>query len=371
MGLMSETVKVKWNVANKNHYESKGYTFTWFKEEFDVKVEDLSVGSHSIVEVDCDGCGKSIPSEWKQYLKYARDNGECFCKDCVHYERIQSSLKSRLENSISIAQYIINTFGEKGLQIYWNYEENDKLGLNPWNISFGSRTNVAINCLEKDYHKFYMISCSDFVRGRRCPYCTNRKGKVHPLDSLGKLLEDKGLLHLWSNKNKRSPYEYPVQSNQKVWWKCPEGKHEDYLRFIYNSTSNNFRCSECQFSQGEKRIEEYLMKNNIRYTAQTEYEGLVGLGGGNLSYDFYILNPYNILVEYDGEFHYKPIKKYKNEPLKYAQERFEKQKEHDRLKNEYAHNNGVNLLRIPYWDFDDIEEILDNYLSQFKNIKSA
>ena len=41
---------------------------------------------------------------------------------------------------------------------------------------------------------------------------------------------------------------------------------------------------------------------------------------------------------------------------------FERQVEHDNRKCEYAYYNKIKLLIIWYWDFDNIEEILDNIL---------
>ena len=37
---------------------------------------------------------------------------------------------------------------------------------------------------------------------------------------------------------------------------------------------------------------------------------------------------------------------------------FKKTKLHDRIKNDYCFDNNIPLLRIPYWDFENIEEIL-------------
>ena len=52
----------------------------------------------------------------------------------------------------------------------------------------------------------------------------------------------------------------------------------------------------------EIKIEKILKNNDIRFKPQYKYEGLFGLGGGLLSYDFY-LPDYNLLIEYQGEYH--------------------------------------------------------------------
>ena len=170
-----------------------------------------------------------------------------------------------------------------------------------------------------------------------------------------------------------------LYAGKKVWWKCKECNHE-WPASIANR-SNGRGCPKCNESKGEKeckrvfiskdfieinqenyeKLLETEMNNNIYFIPQKEFKDLIGLKGGLLSYDFYIPK-LNHLVEYDGEFHYKPIKKYKNEPIKDAEERLRKQQIHDKLKNEYCIKHNIKLLRIPYWEFDNIETILTKEL---------
>ena len=259
----------------------------------------------------------------------------------------------------SFAQWGIDNISEDFLDKYWDWDKNNELGINPWEIS--KRSNISkvwIICQEKDYHGSYKVICSNFAKenGTRCPYCnTWASGKVHPLESLGQLLEDKNLLYLWSDKNKKSPYEYAPMSNKKAWWKCPEGKHEDFKRKISDANGKcRFRCSECQSFKGEIRIKEYLANNNIEFIPQKEFDGLLGLKNGNLSYDFY-LPQYNFLIEYQGEYH-------DGNGGEYIKRKLKRQQEHDRRKREYAKNNKIDLLEIWYWDYDNIEKILEEFI---------
>lgn len=119
-------------------------------------------------------------------------------------------------------------------------------------------------------------------------------------------------------------------------------------------------CPLCSSSKGEKRILKWLNDNNILNISQKEYDGLIGLGGGNLTYDFY-LPEYNILIEYQGIQHLEPID-FLGKGKEWAEQQFEKQKEHDRIKREYASNNKITLLEIWYYDFNNIETILNNKL---------
>ena len=266
----------------------------------------------------------------------------------------------------SFAQWGIDNLGEDFLEKYWDYNKNT---INPWEIPSQYNKKVFIKCQEKYYHESYEIYCSHFMNGNRCSYCANRK--IHPLDSLGTLYPQ--VLEIWSDKNKKSPYEYGVNSREEVYWKCLDGKHEDYPRSVYNSKRCDFRCPECQYSKGEESIGNYLKNkcfikidqydfirlidkdkhNKNYYIPQKEFDGLLGLGNGLLSYDFYLPN-LNLLIEFQGEQHERYIKGFHK-----SYEDFLKQQEHDKRKKEYAIINKYNFLEIWYYDFDRIEEILD------------
>lgn len=290
---------------------------------------------------------------WFKCLEHPEHNSEL--------KNIQKFVKRKSNNlncdkCNSFAMYLINNYGEDGLGKYWS----DKNTVDPWEISYGTpNKKVLIKCQNVNYHEDYLITPNDFVRGKRCSYCAGRK--VHPLDSLGQYIIDnygqKFLDKIWSSKNKKSPFEYMPGCHQKVWFQCSEGKHEDYQRIIYNSIKYNFRCSECEnYSKGEERISNYFIENKIDYEPQKEFYGLLGLGNGNLSYDFY-LEGYNLLCEFQGKQHKEYIPGFHK-----SKKDFEKQVEHDNRKRNFAKEHNIKLLEIWYWDFDNIESILNKEL---------
>lgn len=69
----------------------------------------------------------------------------------------------------------------------------------------------------------------------------------------------------------------------------------------------------------------------------------------------------NLVIEYDGEQHFAPVD-FANKGLLWAKGIFQQTVRHDNIKNNYCLTNGINLLRIPYFDFDNIEDILTNHL---------
>lgn len=43
-------------------------------------------------------------------------------------------------------------------------------------------------------------------------------------------------------------------------------------------------------------------------------------------------------------------------------EELEKTKNRDKTKNEYCEKNGIKLIRIPYWESENIEKILNELI---------
>ena len=72
-------------------------------------------------------------------------------------------------------------------------------------------------------------------------------------------------------------------------------------------------------------------------------------------------------IEYDGEFHFQPIRKSKSMTEEQVIKNLEESKIRDNIKNEFCKNNGINLIRIKY--DEDLEkriyEIFDNNLILF------
>jgi hypothetical protein len=319
---------------------------------------------------------QDVLDRWDYELNKYKPNEICYCSSLKFYFKCpynihQSEIK-RIQAFVlgndgtlnckacnSFAQWGIDNICDDFLEKYWDYDKNKEI--DPWYIPSQWNKKVWIKCQEKDYHGSYNVKCNDFVgNNARCPYCNKNSGKVHPEDSLGKLLENNNLLSIWSDKNNKSPYEFAPKSSQKVWWKCPNGLHNDFCRNISSSNSCGYRCPECQSSKGEAEISNILSLKNIAYIPQKEFGGLIGTGGGNLSYDFYLPEPYNLLIEFQGEQHERYI------PGLYKLKKdFEKQLEHDRRKREYAKVHNINLLEIWYYDFDRIEEILEKELSKY------
>jgi hypothetical protein len=77
----------------------------------------------------------------------------------------------------------------------------------------------------------------------------------------------------------------------------------------------------------------------------------------SLRFDFY-LEEFNTSIEIQGKQHYEPVD-FGGRPREWSIQDFKIQQIRDQIKRDYCKENNIKLLEIPYWDFDNIEQILD------------
>lgn len=121
--------------------------------------------------------------------------------------------------------------------------------------------------------------------------------------------------------------------------------------FVVNGESAAASKENFDVEIGKKKKVAY--ENSIEYTKEHSYLDLLGNKLGKLRFDFFI-EKHNLLIEYDGQQHFKPIKQFGGE------EYIKQLIIHDNTKNEYAITNKINLLRISYSEIKNINWILTN-----------
>ena len=292
-------------------------------------------------------CSKNPKHEWKTKISTRNSKGNN-CPYCV------GQLPSKDYNLLFINPELCKE---------WDYNKNKK---KPEEYTPGSGKKVWWMCEKGHEWQATIKSRND---GSNCPYCAH----LLPSKDYNLLVINPELSKEWNYKrNKDKPEEYCPYSSKKVWWICKECGYE--WKAIISDRSSNWEtgCPECNKSRGEKKCKDIFVNNgfieidqetynkllnkndNMYFISQKTFSGLVGLGNGLLSYDFY-LPKYNLLVEYQGEFH-DGGRSY------YTKQNLEKQQEHDRRKQEYAENNNIDLLEIWYWEVENADNILGNVL---------
>lgn len=132
--------------------------------------------------------------------------------------------------------------------------------------------------------------------------------------------------------------------------------------YEYMVKPNNFlsgkRCPRCNESSGERMITEYFIENKVEFSSQVTFEDCKYKHVLPFDFCVYDNDKVNMLVEYEGEQHFKPIEHFGGKKaLMIRQKR-------DKIKRDYCKDNNIKLLEIPYWEKDNIEKILNEELSQ-------
>ena len=308
---------------------------------------------------------------------------KCTCNKHNSELKNIASFTSGQEGSItcnqcnSFAQWGIDNLGDNFIEKYWS----NKNTLNPFTLSKSNSNKIYIKCQEKDYHEDYEVSCANFIKEKRCPYCINYHGKVHYKDSLGQYVVDNYgqdfLDKIWSDKNEKTAFEYSPMSQIKVWWNCIDDKHECYKREISSSIALYFRCQKC--SQERK---ESMLQEKVRIYLESLNYGILHEGNCSivpinpktkypLPFDNEIKD-LKLICEVNGEQHYCISGFHKTQAKKNnttPKQEFNYQQLKDRYKRIKAIQKGYFYLEIPYWVDDENEtwkQLIDNKIKEIQ-----
>lgn len=145
---------------------------------------------------------------------------------------------------------------------------------------------------------------------------------------------------------------YINNHGETVWLcKCLLCNNTKEVPIGYLTSGSTTSCG-CLMSKGEQKIKEILDKNKIIYKREFSFEELFDILP--LRFDFAIFDSDDnliSLIEYNGEQHY-------NNNTFFFKKSLEK---HDKMKQDFCCKNKINLIIIPYTDFDKINF---NYLKE-------
>ena len=212
---------------------------------------------------------------------------------------------------------------------------------------FSNSTKIQCKCKICN-HTWYSTPNNLLSAGEGCPQCGILKSAKKRSKTHDDFISDMKILH-----PKIDILGQYINAKNKLLCRCKECNHE--WMGIPTNLLQGQGCPKCNKPKGEIQIENFLIRNNIDYISQHTFDNLLGINSGQLSYDFY-LPKYNCLIEYQGKQHYKPIIHFG------GIKQFHIQQEHDKRKREYAKVHDIDLLEIPYWDFENIEIILQSRL---------
>ena len=211
--IISKDAEVILNSANFKHFHSLGYTDLKKGNRLIVPVEHLNKGSHSIIKVKCDVCGKEKDLMYRFYLKSLKSNGfYCCSSKCGQIKAEKTSL---------------NRYGVK---YYRNKEKFEQTCLNKYGYENPSQVVVF-----KDKRKETMLE---------------RHGVEYYV--LNKDFKDKS--EETSMKNYGVPHPQMSKEMKKV-------REEYYIKMGYNITSDEFDLYKNKVYYLTSKIKRELLKN--------------------------------------------------------------------------------------------------------------
>lgn len=241
---------------------------------------------------------------------------------------------------------ILNVKSKEDFIIESSNKHNNKYNYS--NVEYiNDSIKVEIIC---NNHGKFLQSPNKHLRGEGCKKCGKIKSSETFKNKYSSIFLQKNI-EIHNNKYDYSMVKY-INSYTKIEIICKI--HGSFFQIPYNHSIGN-GCPKCNHSHGERKIESYLLNSDIKYECQKKFEDCININ--RLSFDFWVENK-NLLIEFDGEQHTKPLG-YQNGGIKKLNYTIKC----DNIKNDYCFKNKINLLRISYLDIDNINNILPNYLS--------
>ena len=105
-------------------------------------------------------------------------------------------------------------------------------------------------------------------------------------------------------------------------------------------------------SRGEIKIEDILNEAGFNFKEEVSFEGLNSSNGKPLRFDFVVFDDngnIDFIIEYQGRQHYEPSSKFG------GKRGFYQQQFNDNKKRRFCRTMGLNLIEIPYTDYDLID----------------
>lgn len=223
----------------------------------------------------------------------------------------------------------------------------------------GNKKPIKCRCLIDNH--IWMSRPINLLRGHGCPICGTNKAK-----ELTSKTHEEFIIELSTKNHNIEILSKYINMKTKVKCKCKICNCE--WEAIPDNLLRDRGCPTCSSSKGERKIIEYLDNINIDYSHDIVYfKDLIGVNGGLLRPDF-IIPSFKIWIEYDGIQHFEP-KDFANKGEEWAKEMLILTQSNDKLKDEYANKHGWKLIRIPYWEYNNIENILDEILNKSNEVK--
>lgn len=142
-----------------------------------------------------------------------------------------------------------------------------------------------------------------------------------------------------------------VDNNTSVYWicQCDCGKITKPIS-AQNLRNGDTKSCGCMVSKGNDRLCSLLKELNIDFQSEYSFDDLKG-DKDKLRFDFVVFDKNKkilSLIEYQGKQHYEP------QSLFGGEEKFLQQQRYDKIKRDYCKEHDIQLIEIPYWDYEKL-----------------
>ena len=217
------------------------------------------------------------------------------------------------------------------LMAEWNWEENDKRGLDPHKLTLGSGKKASWICSKN--HIWDTAICHRTGRESNCPYCSNKKAWPGYNDLKSQRPD---LMAEWDYEtNTIDPSDVVVGSHKIANWICPKG--HKYPKMIYLRTEEGQGCKRCSRALRTSFPEQcfFFYTKKIYPDAINSYKEIFEK---QMELDIYIPS-IKTGIEYDGVFWHK------NDSVGREQKKYQ-----------ICKKNNIRLLRIKEGEFKGFNE---------------
>lgn len=327
----NQIVQVRWNNTNKEWYKSKGYVFTKRNDTFDVLVKDLSPKSSQKIKMICDYCGDGYETQYALIANGRKVIKKDCCSHCAGKKASDVSRQKRAIKKISLAEQACKENGYRLITTVDDYID--------------SKMNIHFICSK---HGEQIMMLDNLIHGHKCKLCSYEErgdNLKHDIEYVKQIIESiNGNILL-------NPDDYKDSNTRNLLIKCSCGNEfttsfKNYSKYNVNTC---YSCS-CKESTGEQRIRKFLEFNSIEFVQEKRFDDCRDIKP--LPFDFYLPNS-NLIIEFDGKHHFEEI----------VFSNHETTKKHDEIKNQYCQSHNIDLLRIPYWEGNNIENIIADKLN--------
>ena len=146
-----------------------------------------------------------------------------------------------------------------------------------------------------------------------------------------------------------SKSDFKNSYSNHTYWNCQCECGNTCVIMGHNLRNGATKSCGCLSSLGERETKRLLKENHLNFIHHWRQHTCRFSDTGCLAeFDFYIIDG-NYIIEFDGIQHYQT----KNSGWD-TQEHLEKTQAHDIFKNQWCRDNGIPLIRIPYWKLDTL-----------------